>query len=235
LYSRRLTLMMFVIVRRTVLSAICLTAAYGVMRQCRKPSGWLGRRLAGAMNIGHGALTLWGLEGVPIQADWRILDVGCGGGQTIRRLAAKASTGHVSGIDYSDASVAVARRTNAGVIEAGRVDVQQGSVSHLPYPDAAFDLVTAVETHYYWPDLPSNLREILRVLKPGGRFVLIAEAFKGRRADWLYAPVMRLLLSATYLTLAEHRQVLAAAGFTDVEVRSNASRGWMCASGRRPA
>ena len=51
-------------------------------------------------------------------------------------------------------------------------------MSKLPFPDGMFDLVTAVETHYYWPDLVADMREVLRVLKPGGTFVLIAEAYK---------------------------------------------------------
>ena len=71
------------------------------------------------------------------------------------------------------------------------------------------------------------------MLRPGGRFVLIAEAYRGRRFDWLYSPVMRHALRATYLTLDEHREALTNAGFTDVDVRSDVSRGWVCASGRR--
>ena len=43
------------------------------------------------------------------------------------------------------------------------------------------DVVTAVKTHYYWPDLHADLREILRVLKPGGALVVIAEAYRGQR------------------------------------------------------
>ena len=44
-----------------------------------------------------------------------------------------------------------------------------------------FDLVTAVETHFFWPDLPNDVREVLRVLKPGGTFLLIAEVYRGRQ------------------------------------------------------
>src|SRR5260370_33010975 len=57
--------------------------------------------------------------------------------------------------------------------------MEEGSVTALPFPDRTFDIVTAVETHYYWPDLPANVREILRVLKPGGTFALIAETYLG--------------------------------------------------------
>jgi hypothetical protein len=71
-------------------------------------------------------------------------------------------------------------------------------------------------------------------LKPGGRIVIVAETYKGRRMDWLYRPVMRLLLKATYLSLEEHRAVLTEAGFTNVEIHAESVRGWMCAVGTRP-
>lgn len=209
-------------------------AAYALSGQCRKPTGWLGRRVARVMNLGHARVTGWGLDHVSIEAHMRILDIGCGGGRTMSRMAEQAVDGHVDGVDYAPASVAVARETNAGLIEAGRAAVQQASVSHLPFADRSFDLVTAVETHYYWPDFPNDLREVLRVLKPGGHLLIIAETYKGRRMDWLYRPVMRLLLRATYLSLDEHRMALKTAGFDNVTVDEVRSRGWMCASGVRP-
>ena len=227
-------LSMNLVVRDVIAAGIGVAGGWTVMRQCRKPAGWLGRRVAAAMNVGHGALTVWGLEGVMTEPHWRVLDIGCGGGRTIRMLAEKMATGRVEGVDYSSASVAVARRTNAQLIEMGRVDVREASVSQLPFADRSFDLVTAVETHYYWPDLSRDLREVLRVLKPGGRFVMVAETYRGRRNDWFYRPIMRLLLRATYLTLDEHREALLNAGFANAEIRSERSRGWMCAAGRRP-
>ena len=51
----------------------------------------------------------------------------------------------------------------------------------MPFPDGVFDLVTAVETHYFWPDMAADMREVFRVLKPGGGFILIAEAYKGAK------------------------------------------------------
>ena len=218
--------------REVVAWGLAIGGAYAVMRQCRRPSGWLGRRLARAMNVSHAKLTAWGLQPVKLEANSRVLDIGCGGGETIRTMAGIA--GHVNGVDYSPASVAVTEQRNADLISAGRVAVQQASVSRLPFPDAAFDIVTAVETHYYWPDLPHDFREVLRVLTPGGRFVIIAEAYRGRRMDWMYFPVMRFGLRSTYLTLDEHRAKLVEAGFVAVEVDTDASRAWMRAAGSRP-
>jgi SAM-dependent methyltransferase len=223
-----------VLIRRVVLSSLLAWGTYALTRQCRKPAGWFGRRIARAMNISHARLTAWGLEHVRVEPAWRVLDIGCGGGQTIRRLAALASAGHVDGIDYSSASVAVARATNVGLIAEQRVSVEQGTVSRLPFGDGSFDLVTAVETHYYWPQLSTDLREILRVLKPGGRLLMIAETYKGRRLDWLYRPVMTGLLSSTYLTPDEHGAALRDAGFEAVAVNIDRSRGWICVVGSRP-
>ena len=215
-----------------VLGATLLARA---ARQCRKPSDRAGRQVLRRMNVSHSEVTAWGLSHVDICKHFTILDVGCGGGQTIARLAATAAEGKVFGLDYSDASVAAARETNAAAIDQGRVDIQLGSVSRLPYADGTFDLVTAVETHYYWPDLANDVREVIRVLRPNGTFVIVAETYRGRRNDWLYRPVMRLLLRAAYLTPEEHRQLLTDGGYHHVEVFVDKPRGWICVTGGRPA
>jgi ubiquinone/menaquinone biosynthesis C-methylase UbiE len=214
-----------------LLVAILLVA--WVFRQVRKPSGWLGRRAVRAMNLSHATMTDWGLQRVTVPETAAILDVGCGGGSTVRRLAALAPEGKVIGLDYSAASVAVSRETNAAEIEAGRVQIEQGSVDALPFPDSTFDIVTAVETYYYWPDLPANVREILRVLKPGGTFALIAETYRGGPFRLLYGIIMPLLRAA-FLSDAEHRDLLAQAGFTEVATTHRSGRNWICATGRRP-
>ena len=203
-------------------------------RQCRKPSDQTGRAVLQRMNASHSRVTAWGLGHISVEPAFTILDVGCGGGRTIDRLASMAPNGHVYGVDYSAASVAVARETNRRAIEQGRVDIQLGTVSQLPYPDETFDLVSAVETHYYWPDLSRDVAEVKRVLKPRGRFVIIAETYRGRRNDWVYRPVMTGLLRAAYLTPHEHEQLLVSAGYEDVHVFEDRAEGWICAVGTRP-
>jgi ubiquinone/menaquinone biosynthesis C-methylase UbiE len=169
-----------------------------------------------------------------IGEDLTILDVGCGGGRTVDRLASIATRGKVYGVDYAEASVAMTGETNQRAIAEGRVDIDQASVSQLPFPDATFDLVTAVETHYYWPDLPHDVREVIRVLKRGGRLLILAETYRGRRNDWLYRPTMTLVLRAAYFTPAQHRQLPVDAGYADVHVFEEKSQGWICAIGTRP-
>lgn len=96
-----------------------------VLRQVRKPSGPLGRRVARAMNLGHAKLSDWGLKQFTLPKNAMILDIGCGGGRTVQRLAALSPEGQVVGLDYSVASVAVARDTNAKEIESGRVRIER--------------------------------------------------------------------------------------------------------------
>ena len=213
--------------------ALSILLVLWVFGQVRKPTGPLGRRALQAMNRTHATLTDWGLRHLRFEQNATILDVGCGGGRTVQRLATLAPTGAVYGIDYSAASVAASRASNARAIDAGRVHIQLGSVADLPFPDGSFDLVTAVETHYYWPDLPANMREVFRVLKPGGTFALIAETYRGGRLNALYSVVMPLLRAA-YLSDAEHRDLLTQAGFTDVTTLHEPGTSWICAVGRRP-
>jgi len=188
------------------------------------------------MNKSHSNLTDWGLAHISVEKHDTILDVGCGGGRTISKLAALATEGKVYGIDFSAESVAVSQKTNAQSIQSGRVEIRQASVSQLPFPDNMFDLVTAVETHFWWPNLPSDMREIFRVLKPAAGLILIAEVYKGAntmvsKLAEKYAPRTGLKL----LSANEHRELFANAGYTDIEIIEEPEKGWICAMGKKPS
>jgi SAM-dependent methyltransferase len=217
---------------RQVLSiaAMAILIPY-MVNQVRKPTRWVGRFFLWRMNQSHDGLTDWGLEHVALGNAVSVLDVGCGGGRTIQKLAAAVPGGRVHGVDYSIGSVEMSRSLNAGLVASGRVDVQQASVSKLPFADGSFDLVTAVETHYYWPDLAADAREVWRVMKPGGAFLVVAEAYKGRYG-FLFQLAM-LPLRAKLMSADEHRAWLESAGFVDVQVSEARGRGWICVTGRR--
>jgi ubiquinone/menaquinone biosynthesis C-methylase UbiE len=83
--------------------------------------------------------------------------------------------GKIYGIDHSEEKVAASKKYVTQYITLGRIEILHGSVSHLPFSNNMFDLVTAVETHFWWPNLPSDMREVFRVLKPGGTLIFIAE------------------------------------------------------------
>ena len=205
------------------------------VNQCSKPSGWLGRFTLWRMNSSHSKLTDWGLEHIPIENQRAILDIGCGGGRTISKLASIAAQAKVYGVDYSDESVAATKRTNAQWIGLGRVEVQHGSVSQLPFPDGMFDLVTAVETHFWWPNLPADMREVFRVLKPGATLIIIAEVYKG--ANTTVSRLAEKYASRTgmaLLSVDEHRELFTNADFSNIQVIEEHRKGWICGIGQKP-
>ena len=124
----------------------------------RKPVGLGGKIMVAMMNFGHSAMAAWGLHFLQPAPDAMVLDCGCGGGANIKTLLKLCPKGKVQGIDYSAVSVEKARKVNAGAIAAGQCTVQQASVAELPFEAEQFDVVTAFETVYFWPELAQNFR-----------------------------------------------------------------------------
>jgi ubiquinone/menaquinone biosynthesis C-methylase UbiE len=185
------------------------------------------------MNESHAMLTDWGVSHVEIGQEWIILDVGCGGGRTVGKLAKSADAGQVYGVDYAEGSLTASRNYNRRLIADGRVHIKDGTVSKLPFADCMFDLVTAIETQYYWPDLQKDMREIRRVLKPGGKLLVIAENYKGGRFDWLEGPLMRILLGSSRLGPGDQLALFEGTGYADVQIVEDRKKGWICAIGTK--
>jgi ubiquinone/menaquinone biosynthesis C-methylase UbiE len=186
------------------------------------------------MNSRHSKVTDWGLSHISIDKRDRILDAGCGGGRTVNKLAAIASQGKVYGVDFSAESVAFAKRINKQWIDTGRVEIREASVSQLPFSADLFNVVTAVETHFWWPDLASDMREVLRVLKPGGVLIIIAEVYKGANTVTAkLAEKYALLSGMKLLTANEHRELFANAGYSDVKIIEEPRKGWICGMGKK--
>jgi ubiquinone/menaquinone biosynthesis C-methylase UbiE len=196
------------------------------LSQTKKPRGRFGRILVRSMNFGHSGLTRWGLSTVEIPETASILDIGCGGGRTLERLAALARRGKAVGIDYSNDSVAVARKRNRRLIAGGRVEVVHASVSSMPFPDATFDCALAVESYYFWPDIARDLVEVRRVMKPSGRLVIIAGMYHGSRFDRRYERLIRAGGMRCF-SGEEMEATLQAAGFPSVAVAVEPRRGWL--------
>ena len=99
----------------------------------------------------------------------RILDVGCGTGYLLGRLAARAPQAEVlAGIDAAPAMIEVARDAAAD----GRLRFVVGTAERLPWATVAFDLVVSTTSFDHWADQRAGLAECARVLAPGGRLVL---------------------------------------------------------------
>ena len=110
-----------------------------------------------------------------------VLELGFGPGVIIQRLSKLASAGHIAGIDPSQEMVEQACARNAIAIKDGCVDLRCGSVEHLPFADNAFDKALAINSMQIWPDAAAGLREIRRVMKPGGRIAFGFTPYSGQQ------------------------------------------------------
>ena len=138
--------------------------------QLSRPSGLAGRVVAAGMNRGNRDFNARAIEQLDVRPGTRVLDLGFGGGLTFRPLLEKRAT--VVGVDRAEDMVAAAAERHREDVAAGRISVHAGDVLALPLEDAAVDRVLTVNTVYFWPDLAPALREVHRVLAPGGRIVI---------------------------------------------------------------
>lgn len=146
----------------------------GFFENMGNPKGKLGKMQLKSMNKEHTPVSLWGLKHIDIKKTDVILDIGCGGGMNVNRMAQKAKK--VYGVDYSSESVNLSREINHDLIKRGVVEIHEGNVLNLPYHDNSFDIVTAFETVYFWPEIENSFGEVKRVLKPDGIFLIGMES-----------------------------------------------------------
>ncbi len=166
------------------------------------------------MEKGHRPVGEQAIELMAIPSGASVVDVGCGSGWATRLMATKASDGRVVGIDISDEMIKLARESSTSF---PNVEFRVAGAEKLPFGDGEFSHAFSMESLYYYADMESALREIWRVLKPGGIFVCVVDLYEENKpshqwVEQLQVPV-QLLSSATYRSLFE------AAGFVNVADR----------------
>ncbi len=129
----------------------------------------------------------------------RILDVGCGTGANLEMLA---RFGAAEGVDVAGEALAFCRAR-------GLKDVRAGAAEALPYPPDTFDLVTALDVVEHLDDDVAGLREMRRVLKPGGCALLFVPAFQ-----WLWGVQDDVSNHRRRYTLRQLRRAVATAGLS---------------------
>lgn len=193
-----------------------------------RPDGFWGRMMIKSMNKGHSELTDWALAHVEIKRNSSTLDIGCGGGKTVEKLCKKIGNGKVCGVDYSALCVESSKKLNKNSIMCGKASILQASVSELPFDDDKFDVITAVETYYFWQDKLNDLKEIYRVLKPNGKLLLVFEMVKDESNPHKWNKVEKTLnieaVSKECIT-----DILFHAGYQNIRIYTKNSCGWLCA------
>jgi SAM-dependent methyltransferase len=206
------------------------------LKQCGKPTGVEGKELAAMMNENHFPLITWGLEKVQIAATDTILDIGCGGGRTMATLAEKADQGRVYGIDHSGDCVAWSKEYNQALVEDGRVVLFNSGVESMPFEGSFFNLVTAVETIYFWPVILENFKKVNRVLKPGGGFLIINEMYQSEHKDEHQAKNDEHVATGllTVYSPAQIKEMLMSSGFIDISIDLIESNNWLRSLAYKP-
>lgn len=143
----------------------------------------------------------------------RVLDLGCGGGHASFAVAPVVEK--VIAYDLSEEMLKVVATAAAGR-GLGNLAVRQGSADRLDFPDASFDLICTRFSAHHWRQLPQALNEVFRVLKPGGRFIVIDTAAPADVLADTYVQAIELLRDTSHVrnvSLNSWRKLLRGAGF----------------------
>ena len=180
-----------------------------LIKQSRKPSGLVGRLITNIWSSYFKELSLWATKQTTIPNNSRILEIGYGGGSTIKNLLELDKNLDIHGIDISKESYQTARRIHSDAIENESVKLRIGNVANLPYQNNDFDLVFAIQTHIFWEDLKQSFQEIYRVMSNHSILIIASEKEKIKYH------------MTDYGTSSELSQLLTSIGFSKIEERQN--------------
>jgi len=179
-----------------------------MVRQFGHPRGIAGRVVGWIMahRRSNQQRNSWAVSLLDVQPTDRVLEIGFGPGVAIAELAGRATRGQVYGVDHSEVMVQQASGRNAAAIRAHRVYLAHASVDQLPSFDGPLDAILAVNSVGFWPNPVEQLRQLRRLLRPGGRIALASQ------------PRCPGATQATTARAAQELQeVLTQAGFTQIQ------------------
>jgi len=143
-----------------------------------KPVGLKGRLAGVIMNLIHASqykkiIQKYLVENIDTPDELSVLDIGCGGGKVINIFSSLIKKVKIFGIDHSPDMVNLSKKVNKNGINNGMIEIVQGDVKKLPYPNDSFNIVTAFDTISFWNDFNDSINEIKRVLKQDGIFFIV--------------------------------------------------------------
>lgn len=197
----------------------------------RNPKGFWGYRVLKAMNgKQHAALPEWVFAEFQIKDDAHVLDVGCGGGANVARMLEMCPNGTVTGMDYSTLSLEETKDYNYRAFVDKKCFIVGGNAVQMPRAKELYDVVTAFETVYFWPTLEQGVREMFRVLKPGGT-CLIANEMDGLDPEY---KKLESYVGMLVYNIDEISDMLAKVGFTNIKSRHDEERHFICLTASKP-
>lgn len=185
------------------------------------PKGYWGRKTLKAMNNDHSRLTDWGISMFDMPDNPVCLDVGCGGGLTVQKLASHTEN-TVYGVDISDEAIYLTQKLNKKDVKHGKVVLIKSDVKELNIPDNSIDIATAVETFYFWQDKVACLTKIYNLLKTGGQLVIMLDAYDDGDTDYMQHIVD--LIGLELNTIDQFYSMLSTAGFTEITHATNGKK-----------
>lgn len=195
-----------------------------------KPQGEEGKRMLSRMNSSHYDVTTWAFSFFSFNDNDVVLDIGCGGGKTLNRMAENISSGHLYGVDYSETSVEMSSELNKELIRSGKMDIILASVESLPFTDNRFDKIITVESLYFWPDPEENLKEVYRVLNEGGKLLVVADIYDSEELSISQREHIKKY-NMFNPSLEIFAKLLKNTGFSKVIIHTKADTTWVCAEG----
>lgn len=164
-----------------------------------------------SMERGHRPVGEQAIARMRVEANSRVLDVGCGSGWATRLLADYAFDGRVTGIDISDEMVELARESSAGY---KNVDFKVASAEQLPFETSEFTHAFSMESLYYYRNIPKALAEIHRVMKPGGLVVAVVDLYWENEPTHQWIDTLKV--SVELLGIDDYRSLFIDAGFANI-------------------
>ena len=142
-------------------------------RQAKKPSGIFGRLfMSRIFDKGNLELNIFVKETLAIKKSDRVLEIGCGTGSLLKRIANELENGSIEGIDFSKTMISLAKKKNKRHVLKKKAIIRLGNFDELRFENNSYDKIFSVNTIYFWKNPVTTISKAFDLLKANGTIVL---------------------------------------------------------------